>query len=86
MEKAFFTVSDSEQAAGTVFGDIMTPENLARKMGISLRTLARWNSLRIGPPRVVIGRTILYRLESVRQWMKDREVDQVCSAGRKVRE
>ena len=55
MDKALITANDSESAAETIFGDIITPEHLARKMGVSLRTINRWNSLRIGPPRVVVG-------------------------------
>lgn len=36
----------------------------------SLRTLARWHTQRIGPPRVTIGRTILYPQEGLRRWLE----------------
>ena len=35
------------------------------------RTLERWHSLRIGPPRVRVGRTVLYKVEDVRAWLEE---------------
>jgi predicted DNA-binding transcriptional regulator AlpA len=46
---------------------------LARELGKSTRTRDRWHSLRIGPPCVVIGRTFLYRRQSVLEWLASRE-------------
>lgn len=48
---------------------------LARLLGVSARTIDRWHSLRNGPPRIAIGRTILYNLDSVRTWLQCREDD-----------
>jgi predicted DNA-binding transcriptional regulator AlpA len=48
-------------------------EELARQFGLSTRTIDRWEALRIGPPRVHIGRTILYNVESVREWLLKRQ-------------
>ena len=48
-------------------------EELARQFGLSPRTIDRWEALRKGPPRVCIGRTILYKLESVRDWLDSNE-------------
>ena len=48
-------------------------EELAQQLGVSARTIDRWQMLRCGPPRVAIGRTVLYRLDSVRQWLQSRE-------------
>lgn len=48
-------------------------EELAEQFGLSPRTIDRWEALRKGPPRVAIGRTILYNIESVRQWLADQE-------------
>ena len=44
-------------------------DELAAQLGRCRRTLERWHSLRIGPPRIVIGRMVLYRVESVRKWL-----------------
>jgi predicted DNA-binding transcriptional regulator AlpA len=53
--------------------DYLERPELARELRKSTRTLDRWHSLRIGPPRVVIGRTILYRRQSVLEWLASRE-------------
>ncbi len=47
-------------------------EELAKQLGRSPRTLDRWDALRIGPPRVHLGRTILYCVASVRDWLRSR--------------
>lgn len=48
-------------------------EELAEQFGLSPRTIDRWEALRKGPPRVCIGRTILYNVQSVREWLLSRE-------------
>jgi predicted DNA-binding transcriptional regulator AlpA len=48
-------------------------EELAQQLGLSPRTIDRWQALRQGPPRVCVGRTVLYRVEAVRQWLQMRE-------------
>jgi hypothetical protein len=57
----------------TVLDGYLTKTRLANELETSPRTLDRWETLRIGPPRIVIGRTILYRRESVRAWLQSRE-------------
>lgn len=51
----------------------VTPPQLAQQLGVSKRTIARWEVQRIGPPRVVIGRQIFYRVVSVDAWLVSRE-------------
>ncbi len=53
--------------------DYSEKSELARELKKSSRTLDRWEALRIGPPRVVIGRTVLYNRNSVREWLESRE-------------
>jgi predicted DNA-binding transcriptional regulator AlpA len=48
-------------------------EELAKQLGISPRTIDRWQALREGPPRVHVGRTILYSIHSVSEWLRSRE-------------
>jgi hypothetical protein len=54
-----------------------TPRELALKLNISQRTLARWHAERIAPPRVSINRKSYYRIESVEQFLRSRE-DRPC--------
>jgi len=48
-------------------------EELAQQFGLSPRTIDRWEALRMGPPRVSVGRTILYNIQSVREWLVNQE-------------
>jgi predicted DNA-binding transcriptional regulator AlpA len=49
---------------------------LAAQLGCSPRTLDRWHVRRVGPPRVALGRRILYRVDSVRAWLQGCEQQQ----------
>ena len=57
--------------------DYLTIEELAEELCRSVRTIARWDSLRIGPPKTVIGKKSYYRREGVRQWLLRKEREQV---------
>lgn len=70
----------SAQAAHTdappepLLSDWMGRNELAEVLGVSAETLRRWQSQRIGPPFAKLGRRVLYRRETVRQWMVSREL------------
>lgn len=51
----------------------MTRPEMAEQIGISVDTLARWETRRIGPPCVRIGRKVYYRVEAFREWLRDQE-------------
>ena len=40
--------------------------DLARELTLSVDTLQRWETRRMGPPCVRVGRKVLYRMEAVR--------------------
>ena len=48
-------------------------DELAAQLGRCRRTIERWHSLGIGPPRIAIGRMVLYRVESVREWLAEQQ-------------
>jgi hypothetical protein len=48
--------------------------DLARELTLSVDTLQRWETRRIGPPCVRVGRKVLYRMEAVRDWLREQEV------------
>ena len=56
-----------------VLDGFLRREELAQQLGLSPRTIDRWEALRKGPPRVCVGRTILYKIESVREWLQSNE-------------
>jgi hypothetical protein len=63
----------------------LTREELAGLLRISVRTLNRWDALREGPPRVSQGRTILYKADSVRHWLSNKERVTIPSGGQRRR-
>lgn len=62
---------DDIQIAGRHY---LRQPQLARVLGVSARTLARWTALGIGPPKITIGKTILFDLEKLPDWLATREV------------
>jgi hypothetical protein len=46
---------------------------LADEVHRSLATVRRWRRLKIGPPYIVWGRDIWYRISAVEQWLISRE-------------
>ncbi len=64
--------SNSFTATG-VFEGFITEAEYARQRGVSLRTCQRDRALRKAPPHVVIGRTVYYRVDSIRQWLAAKE-------------
>jgi predicted DNA-binding transcriptional regulator AlpA len=73
-------MSDATQAPITA--EFMEPQELAKELGKSERTLHRWHVERVGPPRVVVGRMVLYRRASVLEWLRSREEAQPRSRQR----
>ena len=67
------SAKDTRQTPPLLGSDYLSQETLARELNVSERTIARWHVLRIGPPRCTVGKTILYRRESVLQWLASRE-------------
>ena len=53
--------------------DYIRPRDLAERLEISERTLSRWARLRKGPPRIKIGKRVLYRTAAVKDWLKNKE-------------
>lgn len=60
----------------------MSRLQVAKEIGVSVDTLARWETRRIGPPCVRIGRKVLYRAEAFREWLVARERPVTSKGGR----
>ena len=63
---------------GSLFEGYITAKELCKQIGqmkggrpIARRTLERWHSLRVGPPRVRVGRIAVYRVDEVRAWLEE---------------
>ena len=51
----------------------LTSDQASRSLGISKRTLHRWGRQRKGPPRIKIGRNVLYRQAALEAWLLQNE-------------
>jgi excisionase family DNA binding protein len=47
----------------------LSKEQVAEMLGVSTATLLRWHNMRIGPPRVKIGRTIRYPRQQAEEYL-----------------
>ena len=55
----------------------ITADRLAEMLGVTVRTLARWNAQRIGPPKIAIGKTVLFDLAKLPEWLATREIQPI---------
>ena len=53
--------------------DYVNRQELAEQLGVSWRTLCRYEEERDGLPSLILGGRRMYRLESVRAWLERRE-------------
>jgi predicted DNA-binding transcriptional regulator AlpA len=53
----------------------LTRQQLAVELGVTERTLWRWEAAGTAPRRTLLGRRIVYRREAVEKWLRDREQD-----------
>ncbi|WP_372841699.1 helix-turn-helix transcriptional regulator [Phaeovulum sp.] len=56
-----------------LLADWISREQLARELGLTPDTLARWAARREGPPCTRIGRKTFYRRASVQDWIHAQE-------------
>jgi|HubBroStandDraft_4_1064222.scaffolds.fasta_scaffold26938_2 hypothetical protein len=56
-----------------ILSDYFTKAELAAQLRRSIRSIDRWALTGDGPPSVRIGKTTLYRRESVLAWLRSRE-------------
>jgi hypothetical protein len=56
-----------------ILSEFLTKEELAAELRRNPRTIDRWDTLGIGPPRTHLGRQVLYRRASVQKWLAAQE-------------
>ena len=70
-------LKDTDPAAPEVDSGLLTGwlnrTDLARELTLSVDTLQRWETRRMGPPCVRVGRKVLYRMEAFRDWLREQE-------------
>lgn len=65
----------NETESRSILDGYISERQLAEQIGRTVRTVRRWAALREGPPRTRVGKQVLYRLESVREWLASLEKD-----------
>jgi predicted DNA-binding transcriptional regulator AlpA len=55
--------------AFSINDDLLTCDEAAKSLCVSIRTLGRWARMRKGPPRIKIGRSIFYRRHAIEHWL-----------------
>jgi hypothetical protein len=46
---------------------------VASMFNVSPRTLSRWDAAGIGPPKIKVGKKVLYDLDKIPEWLASRE-------------
>lgn len=64
---------DAEPEDTNLLGGWLERAELARELTLSIDTLQRWETRRVGPPCVRVGRKVLYRKDAVREWLREQE-------------
>lgn len=63
----------STDPAPSVLAGYISEADLARQLNLSVRTLQRLATRRLGPPRIKVGRLIFYNVDHVRDWLAKQE-------------
>jgi hypothetical protein len=66
-------VGDLSDSVPSVLEGYISETDLARQLHRSVRTLQRLAATLSGPPRTKIGRSVYYKIESVRVWLVQQE-------------
>jgi predicted DNA-binding transcriptional regulator AlpA len=64
---------DSLEDIPNLLADWISREQLARALGLTADTLARWEARRQGPPCTRIGRKTFYRRVAIQEWIQAQE-------------
>jgi hypothetical protein len=51
----------------------VTADRLAAMLRVTVRTLGRWDAARIGPPKIKVGKLVLFDIAKVPDWLATRE-------------
>jgi hypothetical protein len=63
--------------------DYFEEHDFAAVVDRDVRTIRRWHHFRIGPPRIRVGRKILYRKAAVIRWLEQNETSTLSKKTRR---
>ena len=73
------SIAESEIKIGT--RRYVSARRVASMLGVSIRTLSRWNAAGTGPPKIKVGKLILFDLGKLPEWLASRETRPAPAAG-----
>lgn len=76
------TVAAKAGGDGVLDGYLSRTE-VAAALGVSVDTLTRWGTQRVGPASVMIGRKRYYRRAAIEEWLRSREQPAVGARARR---
>jgi hypothetical protein len=78
------TETSPTSAETNIFLGYIDEDEYCRQRGISVRTAQRDRQLRQSPPYTVVGQRVIYRIDSIRTWLleRERQVERKTSAAR----
>jgi predicted site-specific integrase-resolvase len=62
-----------DEDVGDILDGLMSANDLAKELNVSIRTLSRWHVAGTGPTRVKLGKKTYYRKDSVHAWIESKE-------------
>jgi hypothetical protein len=68
-------------ASNVDLDDLVSEEEFARSLGVSIRTPRRWHDERIGPARIRVGRQTFYRKSAIAEWPETQEQEHTPMSG-----
>ena len=68
------TASNAERGIEIGGRRYVSAQDVASMLGVSLRTLSRWNAAGAGPPKIKVGKKVFYDLGRLPEWLASREI------------
>ena len=59
-----------ETSSANLLNEYFSLNQLAKELHRSVRTIQRWETMRMGPPRIKIGNLVLYPKSKLRVWLE----------------
>ena len=60
----------------------VSAQHVASMLHVSIRTLSRWDAAGIGPPKIKVGKMILFDVGKLTKWLASRETKPANVASR----
>jgi len=77
------TIAQERCVSNDILANYLSERQFAKLINRDLRTVRRWHAKRIGPPRIVFQKLVLYRREAIEKWLLSHETAPVANRRRR---